>query len=82
MSNAPPAGPTDGDETDVTPAEFDPSVLEILRCPITHERLTHRGDELWCAASGKAYPISDGIPVMIVEEARDLTDEERRQLTP
>jgi len=54
-------------------------LLEILVCPLTKASLVyHREtDELWCRASGLAYPIRDGIPVMLQEEARHLTDEER-----
>lgn len=63
---------------------IDPKLLEILVCPVTKAPLIyHRAseggiDELWCAASGLAYPIQDGIPVMLADEARKLTDEERR----
>jgi len=54
-------------------------LLEILVCPVTKASLVYRKetDELWCRASGLAYPIRDGIPVMLQEEARQLTDEER-----
>jgi uncharacterized protein YbaR (Trm112 family) len=37
-------------------------------------------EELWCRGSGLAYPIRDGIPVMLEDEARQLTDEERASL--
>jgi uncharacterized protein YbaR (Trm112 family) len=37
-------------------------------------------EELWCRASGLAYPIRDGIPVMLEAEARQLSDEERASL--
>lgn len=57
-------------------------LLEILVCPATKASLVfHKEtDELWCRASGLAYPIRDGIPVMLEEEARLLTDEERASL--
>ena len=57
-------------------------LLEILVCPVTKASLVYRRetDELWCRASGLAYPIRDGIPVMLEEEARQLTDEERASL--
>ncbi len=65
---------------------IDSRLLEILVCPLSHAPLALRpaseghGDELWCAASGLAYPIHDGIPVMLPEEARELTPEERASL--
>ena len=65
---------------------IDSRLLEILVCPLSHAPLVLRpsgkrtGEELWCAASGLAYPIHDGIPVMLPEEARELTAEERESL--
>ncbi|MFU8814117.1 MAG: Trm112 family protein [Pseudomonadales bacterium] len=60
----------------------DSKLLEILVCPVTKASLVYRKeqDELWCRASGLAYPIRDGIPVMLEEEARQLTDAERASL--
>ena len=55
---------------------LDPKLLEILRCPISHEPLVHKGDQLLCYKSRKAYPIHDGIPVMLVEEATDIPESE------
>ncbi len=51
----------------------------LLVCPQTGGHLTHRADkhELWCRASALAYPIRGGVAVMLVEEARPLTQEER-----
>lgn len=61
---------------------LDPKLLELLVCPVTKASLTYRKDvdELWCRASGLAFPIRDGIPVMLEEEARQLTQEERDSL--
>ncbi len=61
---------------------IDPKLLELLVCPVTKASLTHKKekDELWCRASGLAYPIRDGIPVMLEEEARELSAEERESL--
>lgn len=61
---------------------IDPKLLAILVCPATKAPLTyHREtDELWCAESGLAYPIQDDVPVMLAEEARPLTEEERDSL--
>ncbi len=49
---------------------LDPDLLEILRCPLTHSRLRHEGDFLVAEVGGLAYPVRDGIPVMLMEEAR------------
>jgi uncharacterized protein YbaR (Trm112 family) len=59
--------------SDKKPA-LDPELLEILVCPITRARLVHdvKAQELISEAAGLAYPIRDGIPVMLVEEARKL----------
>lgn len=61
---------------------IDPKLLELLVCPVTKASLTYRkeNEELWCRASGLAYPIRDGIPVMLEEEARELSAEERESL--
>jgi uncharacterized protein len=60
----------------------DARLLEILVCPVSKASLVYHKDteELWCRGSGLAYPIRDGIPVMLEEEARQLTDEERASL--
>ena len=57
---------------------LDARLLEILVCPITKAALTYRRDrdELWCRASKLAYPVRDGIPFLVEEEARPLTAEE------
>lgn len=49
---------------------IDPELLEILRCPLTHSRLRVEGDFLIAEEGGLAYPVRDGIPVMLIEEAR------------
>lgn len=57
---------------------MDKRLLDILVCPVTKGPLTWHPDkqELWCNASRLAYPVRDGIPVMLEEEARPLTEEE------
>lgn len=60
--------------------EIDVKLLEILICPVTKQRLSYdraRG-ELVSKAAGLAYPIRDGIPIMLPEEARELGEAERR----
>jgi uncharacterized protein YbaR (Trm112 family) len=60
---------------------LDPEFLKILVCPITKAPLIQRGDWLYSTHSSnrKKYPIRDGIPVMLVEEAIDLDEEEFRR---
>lgn len=57
---------------------MDPRLLEILVCPICKGPLLHRKDasELVCRADRLGYPVKDGIPVMLEEEARKLPPEE------
>ncbi|MCI0386425.1 Trm112 family protein [Streptomyces sp. CNQ085] len=47
-------------------------LVEILACPACHSPLQEEGDELVCGGSGceLAYPVRDGIPVLLVDEAR------------
>ncbi len=54
--------------------EVDPKLLEILVCPVTKGPLTYdrKAQELISEQAGRAYPIRDGIPVMLVDEAREL----------
>lgn len=61
---------------------MDPRLLDILVCPVTKAPLTWDADrqELLCKASRLAYPVRDGIPVMLEEEARPLTDDELTRL--
>lgn len=60
---------------------MDPRLLDILVCPVTKAPLQWHADkqELWCKASRLAYPVRDGIPVMLEEEARPLSEEELEQ---
>ena len=58
--------------------ELDPRLLEILVCPVTHGRLDYdraRG-ELISRSAALAYPIRDGVPIMLPEEARNLEEGE------
>ncbi|MGH6828464.1 MAG: Trm112 family protein [Rhizomicrobium sp.] len=57
----------------------DPKLLEILICPLTRTRLKYDRErqELVSRAAGLAYPIRDGVPVMLAAEARELREEER-----
>ncbi len=57
---------------------MDARLLEILVCPVSKAPLQYLKDrqELVCKASRLAYPVRDGIPVMLEEEARQLSPEE------
>ena len=59
-------------------AEVDPRLLEILVCPATHGPLTYdrAKGELLSRAARLAYPIRDGVPIMLPEEARELGEGE------
>jgi len=56
----------------------DPKLLEILVCPICKGPLLYRraADELVCKADRLGFPVRDGIPVMLEEDARKLPPEE------
>ena len=57
--------------------KVDPKLLEILVCPVTKTRLDYDAEkqELISKAAGLAYPIRDGIPIMLPDEARELKDD-------
>jgi uncharacterized protein YbaR (Trm112 family) len=59
--------------------EIDAKLLEILVCPVTRGPLTYdrARQELISKKAGLAYPIRDGIPIMLPDEARELTEAER-----
>ena len=56
----------------------DPRLLEILVCPLCKGKLAYRKEaaELLCKADRLAYPVKDGIPVMLEDEARKLAADE------
>ncbi|HEY8567969.1 MULTISPECIES: Trm112 family protein [Microbulbifer] len=58
---------------------MDKKLLSLLVCPVSKAPLEYREEtqELVCKASGLAYPIRDGIPVMLESEARQLTADEK-----
>ena len=53
---------------------YDPKMLEVLVCPLTQEILEYNEEnqELISKSAGLAYPIRDGIPIMLADEARLL----------
>jgi uncharacterized protein YbaR (Trm112 family) len=60
-------------------AMIDKKLLSILVCPVSKAPLEYdqEKNELVCKASGLAYPVRDGIPVMLESEARQLTADEK-----
>ena len=56
--------------------DVDPKLLEILVCPLTKGPLQYdrENQELLSRNAKLAYPIRDGIPIMLVDEARELAD--------
>lgn len=58
---------------------FDKKLLEVLVCPVSKAKLEYvtESNELICYASGLAYPVRDDIPVMLEDEARQITLEEK-----
>nr|MCB7500663.1 Trm112 family protein [Enterobacter roggenkampii] len=57
-----------------TPVSVDPRLLEVLVCPVTRGRLTYdrERNELVSASAKLAFPIRDGVPIMLAEDARPL----------
>mgnify|MGYP001492802027 CR=1 FL=1 len=53
---------------------FDQSLLEIIVCPVSKEKLTYdkKNQELISKKANLAYPIENGIPIMIIEKARKI----------
>jgi uncharacterized protein len=63
-------------EPDGAAGAIDPKLLEILVCPLTKGPLEYdrSANELISRQAGLAYPIRDGIPIMLIEEARKLEE--------
>jgi uncharacterized protein YbaR (Trm112 family) len=55
-------------------ASFDPSVIASLACPACHGGVALVGGSLVCQNCGRAYPIVDGIPVLIADRAVSIPD--------
>jgi hypothetical protein len=58
--------------------EVDPKLLELLVCPVTKTRLVYNAEkqELISRAARLAYPIREGIPIMLPDQARELSENE------
>lgn len=68
------------DNEDEQTDAVDPKLLELLVCPLTKTRLIYdaAARELISTAAGLAFPIRNGVPLMIEDAARPLTDDDRR----
>jgi uncharacterized protein YbaR (Trm112 family) len=66
------------------PQDVDPKVLEMLVCPLTKTRLSlsPNGDELISVAARLAFPIRLGVPMLTLEEAREIEPEELGRALP
>ena len=66
----------DQTHTTIEATRIDPKLLEILVCPLTKGPLRYdrEAQELISEQAGLAYPIRDGIPIMLVDEARRLDE--------
>lgn len=51
--------------------KIDAKLLEILACPACKEKVKQEGDKIVCTGCGKRYPIREGIPVMLIDEAEE-----------
>jgi uncharacterized protein YbaR (Trm112 family) len=63
---------------------MDPKLLELLVCPVTkgHLDFNRERQELVSRSARLAYPIRDGIPILLEQEARTLTDDELERMPP
>jgi uncharacterized protein YbaR (Trm112 family) len=64
--------------TEARAGDVDPDLLDLLVCPLTKGPLRYQRErqELVSEQAGLAYPIRDGIPIMLVDEARQLDEDE------
>jgi len=62
------------EEKKVNYGKLDPSLLEVLACPVTKESLVYdeKAGELISKKAKLAFPVRDGIPIMLIDEAREL----------
>jgi uncharacterized protein YbaR (Trm112 family) len=69
---------SDVESEDGLPDAVDPKLLELLVCPLTKTRLIYDAEarELISMAAGLAFPIRNGVPLMIEDAARPLTDDD------
>lgn len=68
------------DEQKTPQKDVDPKLLEVLVCPVTRGPLIYdrKANELISKQARLAYPVREGVPIMLPDEARELTDAEAR----
>ena len=73
---------TEHEGAETADQKIDPRLLEILVCPQSKGPLVYdrENSELLSKKAGLAYPIRDGVPIMLIDEARALTDAEAAKL--
>ena len=67
------------------PLGLDPQLLAILACPDTHHSpltVDEEAGELLCTTCDRAFPVRDGIPVLLLDEARHRSDDPARTRGP
>lgn len=74
ISASPPAAETPLTEPPKLGGDVDPELLAILACPLDKQPVSRQGNYLACQECQRHYPIRDGIPVMLIDEA--LTPEQ------
>ena len=55
---------------------IDRKLIEILACPVCKGPVEEEGDWILCRACNKRYPVRDNIPIMLVEEAQDIPEQD------
>ena len=65
------------DTEDTAQTRLDPALLEVLVCPVTHGPLKYDRvrNGLVSHQLGRAFPVRDGVPIMLLEESRELDDD-------
>lgn len=58
---------------------IDKELLDILACPLCKTEVTLENDRLVCSRCGRRYPIKDGIPIMLIDEAELPEDKAARK---
>jgi uncharacterized protein YbaR (Trm112 family) len=68
------------EQSETPPKDVDPKLLEVLVCPVTRGPLVYDRDanELVSKSARLAYPVREGVPIMLADEARELSDKETK----
>lgn len=70
MTDAPAPSAGNASNQHASESSIEETLLDLLRCPLTLSRLRVDGNELVAETGGLRYPVVNGIPQMIIEEAR------------